>query len=167
MKNLIIINGTIGVGKSAACKELRTLLPSNVFLDGDWCWSMRPFVVNENTKEMVIDNITYVLNNFIHCPEYENIIFCWVMNDYSIIDKVLSKLDLEECRVKLFSLIATEEALTERLKKDIEGGIRKEDSIKRSLEKSMSYDGMETEKIDVSEISPKCAAKKIAQRLND
>jgi len=35
MKNLIIVGGTMGVGKTAACRELQKTLPRNVFLDGD------------------------------------------------------------------------------------------------------------------------------------
>jgi len=59
MKNLIIIGGTMGVGKSSTCRELQKLLPKNVFLDGDWCWSAEPFVVTDETKTMVMDNITH------------------------------------------------------------------------------------------------------------
>lgn len=81
MKKLIIINGTMGVGKTTTSLELQKILPQNVFLDGDWCWSMEPFVVNDETKTMVMNNITYLLNNFIRCSEYENIIFCWVMHE--------------------------------------------------------------------------------------
>ena len=76
MKNLYLIGGTMGVGKTTVCQSLKRLLPKAVFLDGDWCWDADPFVVTEETKAMVMDNICHVLNNFIHCTEYENIIFC-------------------------------------------------------------------------------------------
>ncbi|MEG1477069.1 MAG: AAA family ATPase, partial [Oscillospiraceae bacterium] len=42
MKTLIMISGTMGVGKTTTCRELQKILPRNVFLDGDWCWSMQP-----------------------------------------------------------------------------------------------------------------------------
>ncbi len=74
MKKIYIIGGTIGVGKTTVSKELKNRLHKSVFLDGDWCWDMNPFVVNDETKVMVMDNICYVLNNFIHCSVYENII---------------------------------------------------------------------------------------------
>jgi tRNA uridine 5-carbamoylmethylation protein Kti12 len=50
MKNLIIMGGTMGAGKTATCRELQKILPRNVFLDGDWCWDMHPFVVTDETK---------------------------------------------------------------------------------------------------------------------
>ena len=65
MKKLIIINGTMGVGKTTTCLELQKLIPKNVFLDGDWCWNMNPFVVNHETKTMVISNIVFLIDNFI------------------------------------------------------------------------------------------------------
>jgi tRNA uridine 5-carbamoylmethylation protein Kti12 len=52
MKNLIFINGTMGVGKTATSRELQKLLPNCVFLDGDWCWDMSPFIVNDETKKV-------------------------------------------------------------------------------------------------------------------
>ncbi|MEG1875672.1 MAG: AAA family ATPase, partial [Angelakisella sp.] len=62
MKTFIMISGTMGVGKTTTCRELQKILPRNVFLDGDWCWDMQPFVVNEETKAMVMKNICFQLN---------------------------------------------------------------------------------------------------------
>ena len=42
MKTLYLIGGAMGVGKTAACQQLKRLLPDCVFLDGDWCWDGRP-----------------------------------------------------------------------------------------------------------------------------
>ena len=49
-KHCILINGTMGVGKTTVCKELMKLLPASVFLDGDWCWYSHPFTVTEQTR---------------------------------------------------------------------------------------------------------------------
>lgn len=61
MKTLYLIGGTMGVGKTTVCRELQKSLPNCVFLDGDWCWDMKPFVVNEETRELVLDNICCLL----------------------------------------------------------------------------------------------------------
>lgn len=165
MKNLIIVNGTMGVGKTTTCRELQKILPNNVFLDGDWCWDMQPFAVSEETKAMVLDNITYLLNNFIKCSEYENIIFCWVMHTKSIIDDVLSGLHTSDCSVKVFSLVSDETALRNRLSKDISNGVRTAGVIQRSVDRVEKYYGLKTDKIDVSNISAKQAACLIKERL--
>ena len=44
-KQLILVGGAMGVGKSAVCRELLRQLTPGVRLDGDWCWNMNPFVV--------------------------------------------------------------------------------------------------------------------------
>lgn len=165
MKKLIIINGTMGVGKTTTCRELQKILPLNVFLDGDWCWDMTPFIVNHETKAMVMDNICYLLNNFIRCSQYKNIIFCWVMHEQWIIDELLSRLEVGNCSVKLFSLTANHKALKDRLNLDVQNGKRTQDVIQRSIERMKMYDCLNTEKIDVSEISAKQAAEIISARI--
>lgn len=164
-KNLIFINGTMGIGKTTTSKELQKLLPKCVFLDGDWCWDMSPFIVTDETKNMVIDNISYLLNNFISCTEYENIIFCWVMHEQKILDDVLSRLNKHDCILYKFSIVCTEQSLIARIKGDIRQGIRSEDVIKRSVPRLSNYYRMDTEKIDVSEISAKQGAEIIYKRI--
>ena len=150
MKTLYIVGGAMGVGKTAVCHQMKSLLHNSVFLDGDWCWDANPFVVTDETKRMVVDNICHTLNNFICCSAYENIIFCWVMHEQSIIDDILSRLDLGKCVVKSVSLVCDKQALIERLQKDIDDGIRDADVIERSLARLPLYDGLNTIKIDTT-----------------
>ena len=63
MKKLYLIGGTMGVGKTTTCQVLKRKLDRSVFIDGDWCWDMHPFIVDEETKTMVMNNIVYQLNN--------------------------------------------------------------------------------------------------------
>ncbi len=59
MKRLVIVNGTMGAGKTTVCRELKKLAAPCAFLDGDWCWDMEPFMVTEETKALVQDNILH------------------------------------------------------------------------------------------------------------
>ena len=86
MKKLYLIGGTMGVGKTTTCQVLKRKLDKSVFIDGDWCWDMHPFMVNEETKKLVLENICMLLNNDLKCSVFEHIIFCWVMHEQSIID---------------------------------------------------------------------------------
>lgn len=150
MKKLYLIGGTMGVGKTTTCQVLKTKLDKSVFLDGDWCWNMHPFVVNEETKKLVLNNICALLNNDINCKAFENIIFCWVMHEQSIIDDILSRLDLNDVKVIAISLVCQKEALEKRIQKDIDQGIRKPDVLARSVERLEMYQKLNTYKIDVS-----------------
>lgn len=150
MKTLYLIGGTMGVGKTTVSQQLKQELPNSVFLDGDWCWDASPFQVTEETKAMVIDNICYLLNSFLHCSAYENVIFCWVMHQQSIIDSIIKKLDVQKCDVKHISLITDEINLRKRLTIDVEKGIRSEDVMDRSVARIPMYQTLNTIKIDTS-----------------
>ena len=163
MKTLYLIGGAMGVGKTAAGRELKLLLDKSVFLDGDWCWDMHPFTVNDETKKMVLDNICFMLSSFIKCSAIENIIFCWVMHEQSIIDEISSRINVSGCKVISVSLTCSREALAERLRRDIDAGLRSGDIIKRSTERLPMYRALDTVKIDVSEITAAEAAEMIAE----
>lgn len=163
MKKIYIVGGTMGVGKTTVCQKLKELLPDSVFLDGDWCWDMSPFKVTEETKAMVMDNICYILNNYIHCSAFNNIIFCWVMHEQRIIDDIVSALDTRECEVKIISLICGEQQLRKRLQKDIDARIRQRDILERSIARLPLYESLDTIKIDVSDISAEQTAKIISE----
>jgi hypothetical protein len=165
MKNLIIVGGTMGVGKTATCRELQKILPRNVFLDGDWCWDMHPFVVTGETKAMVNSNIAHLLNGFLACSEFENVIFCWVLHEQYILDDLIDALNLNGFTTHCFSLVSTEQALVERLNRDIAAGKRGSDITERSVARISLYDELDTVKIDVSTISPADAARRITEHM--
>lgn len=136
----------MGIGKSTICNQLNQDLDHSVFLDGDWCWNMDPFVVNQDTKNMVLDNITHCLNNFIHTPGIGNIIFCWVMHKQDIIDQIIQKLDTEGVDIHLISLICEKEELIKRMLIDR----RDNQTIRKSLQYLELYKDLDTQKIDVT-----------------
>ena len=151
----------MGVGKTTTCRMLRDRLDKCAFLDGDWCWDMHPFTVNEATKAIVMDNICHMLNNFVHCSEFEHVVFCWVMHDQAIIDEILQRVDTQGCRVVVVSLVCTEDALRQRLIRDVNAGIRTPDVIARALQRLKLYRLVDSQKIDVTAISAQEAAEHI------
>lgn len=150
MKTLYMIGGTMGVGKTTLCQQLKQDLQNSVFIDGDWCWDASPFQVTDETKAMVIDNICHLLNNFLKCSVYKNIIFCWVMHEQRIINSIIEKLDTKNCTVHCISLIVNEKFLRDRLSNDIEKGIRTADILERSIARIPLYQALNTIKIDTN-----------------
>lgn len=165
MKTLYFIGGTMGVGKTAVSQQLKKDLKNSVFLDGDWCWDASPFQVNEETKAMVLRNICCLLNSFLHCSAYENVIFCWVMHEQSIIDSIVRELDTDNCGIKNISLVADEKNLTDRINADIARGIRTADDIPRSIARIPLYQALDTIKIDTSNKTVQEIADEIAGTL--
>jgi adenylate kinase family enzyme len=165
VKKLIIINGTMGVGKSTVCNILLDTLKPSVYLDGDWCWNMNPFVVSEENKKMVISNITHLLKSYLNNSGYEYIIFCWVIHQEYIFKQLLEP--LKDCGFELYkvSLLCSESALRSRLEIDIQNRIRKADVIDRSVQRLNLYNNMNTVKIDVSDIAPRQTAIEIVKLI--
>ncbi|MBZ9689696.1 AAA family ATPase [Clostridium estertheticum] len=165
MKKLIILNGTMGVGKSTVCNMLLDILNPSVYLDGDWCWNMNPFVVSEENKKMVINNITHLLKSYLDNSSYEYIIFCWVIHQEYIFKQILEPLKDYDFDLYKISLTCSETALKNKLRIDVQNGIRKIDVIDRSLQRLCLYNNMDTVKIDVSEIDPKQTAIEIVKLI--
>ena len=163
MKTFYMIGGPMGVGKTTVSQQLKSDLPNSVFLDGDWCWDSSPFQVTEETKAMVIENICCLLNNFLHCSAYENVIFCWVMHQQIIIDSIIQKLDLQNCSVKCVSLLADESSLRNRLMADVNRGIRTADVIDKSIARLLLYQALDTYKIDTGNKTVQMIAHEIKQ----
>ncbi len=161
MKKLIIVNGTMGAGKTTVCKKLLDILTPGVWLDGDWCWNMNPFAVSEENKEMVLDNICYLLKAFLRNTGYEYVIFCWVIHQEIILNQILTKLKEYDFKLHKITLMCSEEALTGHIQKDIDAGVRNPGDIERSVSRLELYDNMDTKKIDVSCLTAEQAAEEI------
>ena len=133
-KQLILVGGAMGVGKSAVCRELLRQLTPGVWLDGDWCWNMNPFVVSEENKRMVLSNITHLLRAYLNNSSYRYVLFCWVMDQPLLFEAVLGPLRDIPFTLHSFSLVCTEQVLRERLERDVRDGIREADVIPKPFD---------------------------------
>ena len=167
MKHLYLIGGTMGVGKTTAGKCLKAMLERSVFLDGDWCWDMNPFLVTPETKKMVLENICFLLQNFLSCPALDHVIFCWVLHQQEILEEILSRLGCRQVCVHCVSLVCTPEALRKRLEGDIRQGIRDPGVLTRSMERLPLYETLDTVKIQVSGLTPKETAERILEEAKN
>ena len=167
MKKLIIINGTMGVGKSTVSNLLLDRLVPSVYLDGDWCWNMNPFIVSEENKTMVESNITHLLKSYLKNSGYEYIIFCWVIHQEGIFDKILVPLAGLEFELYKFSLVCSKEALRSRWEIDVQNGKREAARIDNSIERLPLYNEMDTIKVDVSNTTPEQTAIEIMKIIQN
>lgn len=167
MAKLVMINGTMGVGKTVTCKELYKKLQKSVWLDGDWCWMMNPFIVNEKNKKMVENNITYLLRKFLTNSSFQYVIFNWVIQSEEIYDMLLNKLNDLKFEVVKITLICNEESLRNRISIDIKNNKRDQDYLDRSLERIPLYKNMKTIKIDTSNLSISATVNKIIEIVEE
>jgi adenylate kinase family enzyme len=146
LKKLIIIHGNMGVGKTTVCQELYKKLDNSVWLDGDWCWLMHPFVATEENKEMVMDNIQHVLGNFLKNSSFSYVIFNLVIHQEEIFTQILDVLKDYEFELYKITLQCSMEALIKRIR----SSGRKEDNIRNSINRLALYQAMDTVKIDTT-----------------
>jgi len=148
-KELIIINGTMGIGKTTICQRLYQKIQHCVWLDGDWCWMMNPWNFAEENKRMVEKNITFLLRSFLTNPNFDYVIFSWVIHTENIYNIILDRLEDLNFKLKKITLICSEDALRERMR---DRG-KNEDKIKKSIQRLHQYSSMDTDKVDTTNLS--------------
>lgn len=153
MKKLVLISGSMGIGKSTITKTVSGQTKDSVYLDGDWCWMMNPFVVNDENKAMVISNIQFLINSFIENSMIKTIFFCWVMDEQVIVDTLLNGIRQENVKIIHISLIASEKKLREHIIKDIDAGKRTRFDLEKSIERLPKYEHLDSIKLDISELT--------------
>ena len=158
----MLVNGPMGVGKSAVCRELLERLQPGAYLDGDWCWMTRPFRVTEESRAMVLDNITALLGRFLQNPELRYVIFGWVMHRPEIGETILSRLELTDVQVERYTLLCRPETLRRRIEGDIAAGLRDPEAVERGLAYLPLYEGQDTVKIMTDGLTAAQAADSIA-----
>ena len=143
----------MGVGKTSLCKILNKRMENSVWLDGDWCWQIQPFNPNEENKIMVEDNIRHLLLNFCKNSQIDHIIFSWVISSQILLDRILSWFSSENYKIYVITLMASDEILSNRIKKDISLGLRQDTILESSLEKKKLYKAMDTIKLNTSDLT--------------
>jgi len=158
--SLIIVNGAPATGKSAVVRHLHARLDNSALLDADDVWRINPFEVNDRTRKLAEDNITSVLRHYIEAG-YEYVILAWVLHDHAIIDHLLGGLKDLAKLIHVFTLVAYEQVLLDRMRND-PGRTTDPQLALRRLRQTKS---LNTQKIDTSSTSPEDVADVILRTL--
>lgn len=165
-KKLLFIGGTMGVGKTTIGKYLvDQKLENAAFLDGDWCWYMHPWVFSNENKKMVINNIQFLLNGYLHNSTFKTVVFAWVMDQQQVIDDILSGLtgDYDFYNV---SLITTPSELKSHFEKDSQNGLREFNDLIGALQRLPKYQKINSIKLSVTNSNPQESANHLIALLN-
>lgn len=115
MKRLIIVSGTMGVGKTSTCSSLYRMAPRTVWLDGDWCWLMNPWDMCEENRRMAMSNIIWMLRAYLKNSTFDNVVFSWVLHRQEIIDELMDGLDGLDFTLNAYVLTCSPQALEARM----------------------------------------------------
>ena len=158
---VIIINGPMGVGKTAVGKCIAVRHPGTAFIDGDWCMDIHPFVGSRETKAMAVDNILHMIGNYQSCSECRMVVLVWLMDDPWVLQSIEEGLSAMHMEVKSVTLTCTREELIRRWNEDHECAWRTAEWLAVSL-KSLPYFASLDNVIDTSSLPVERVAAMIA-----
>lgn len=116
-QKLIIICGSPCVGKSAAADMLFQMYDNSAYLDGDWCWCVNPFSVDDPRLREGDKAMSAVLSNYLRLG-FDYVVFGTVVAMYeNIRTRILEDITEEGYQVIGFTLTCSEETLRQRHKK--------------------------------------------------
>ena len=156
---VIIINGPMGVGKTATAKFIAEKNPGTAFIDGDWCMDIHPFVGNRETKAMAVDNILHMIQNYQKCTACRMVVLAWLMDDPWALQSIMDGLAALQAEIKSVTLICDRETLIWRWENDRNCDWRTDQWLDISLA-SLPYfaameNAIETGTLSVSQVADK------------
>ena len=157
---VIIINGPMGVGKTATGKLIAEKNPGTAFIDGDWCMDLHPFVGNHETKAVAVDNILHMIGNYQNCSECNMVVLVWLMDDQWVLQSIMNGLAALQAEVKTVTLVCDKESLIRRWKNDHNCEWRTDRWLEISLASLPYFSSME-DTIDTSGLSAEQTADRI------
>lgn len=162
MKQLIVIIGSNGVGKTTTAEKIVEQYENVAYVDSDWCRVMNPFAFTEATKVTIADNIYCLLRNYLSCSDVNKVVFThtWHGERKAIYEKVMEKLKNEPIEFKI-TIVILKCSKDENIKRAIQDG-RDEIRTKRGIEKTFSfYDNFDYPCIDTTNMTPTAVAQQI------
>ena len=149
---VMILNGPMGVGKTTVGKYIADQNPGTAFIDGDWCMDIHPFVGNQETKAMAVDNILHMIGNYLNCSVCSMVVLVWLMDDPWVIRTITEGVSALKADVKNVTLVCTREALISRWKNDRSCSWRTDEWLNVSLRSLPGFAAMDNT-IDTSGLS--------------
>ena len=115
---VIIINGPMGIGKTTVGKYIADHHPGTAFIDGDWCMDIHPFIGNQETKAMAVDNILYMIGNYQKCSVCSMVVLVWLMDDPWVVQRITEGLAALQTELKSVTLTCDRGNLIKRWNND-------------------------------------------------
>lgn len=155
MKQLIVIIGPNGVGKSTTAMEFVTQNSHTAYVDSDWCRVMNPFEFTETAKLTIAENIYCMLRNYLTCSDINTVLFTygWHGARKEIFENVMENLESDNIDFSE-TIIILKCSKEENIKRAFNDG-RDEERIKRGIEMTFSfYDKYDYPVIDTTDMTP-------------
>lgn len=119
-KKVILLSGGPCVGKSTTAKLLFEHYVNSAYCDGDWCWCVNPYSIEDKRQENGNKNMAFLISTYLNAG-FEIVIFSSiVLTNPDMRRSILKNITADDYDVMSFQLTCSEDTLMERHK--AEGG---------------------------------------------
>lgn len=162
--NVIILNGPMGVGKTTTGTAIADKCLGTAFIDGDWCMDLHPFVGNDETKKMAVDNILHLVENYHKCSVCKLVVISWLMDDEWVLSELIEGIQKLGLNVVTATLVCDEKQLIKQWKEDLACPWRTDEWLRNSI-MSLNYFRNRKDCIDTGGLSVEEVAESIIKQL--
>ena len=127
---------------------------------------IHPFIGNQETKVMAVDNILHMIGNYQKCSVCGMVVLVWLMDDQQVIQKILDGLSAQKAEGKIVTLICNRENLIRRWKNDRNCEWRTDEWLKVSLKSLPQFFAMENT-ISTDDLTAEQVADMIMKETSD
>ena len=165
MKKYIIINGTMGAGKTTIGRRTAEMLGRTAFIDGDFVIELHPHIDEKHTKPMQRDNILHISKNYYNFDMCDSVVLSWIMGEAGT-DMIVSEVSKLNFQVYHFILTCNKDILAERWRNDNACDWRTDENLNMAIEILNEFnERKDCIFIDTSELSVDMAAKEIIEKV--
>ena len=112
---ILIINGSVGSGKTAVSWELQTRFDSAVMLDGDYIGAVHPFEIYDNQRIEYLYDTLQMLVGFHHAHGYQNFVINYVFESDDSLRSLIRRLSGIIPDIHCFWLTCSDQKQKERI----------------------------------------------------
>lgn len=113
-KKLILLSGGPCVGKSTTAKKLFEHYVNSAYCDGDWCWCVNPYSIEDKRQENGNQNMAFLISTYLNAG-FEIVIFSSiVLTNPDMRRSILKSITAKDYDVMSFQLTCSEDTLMER-----------------------------------------------------
>ena len=113
---IIIINGSLGVGKSSVARELHWKFDKSVYLDGDHIGDMHPFEIYDDARIDHLYRTLALLVNFHQKNGYDNFVINYVFESPESLGDLLDLLRPLDASIHVYWLTCNEQEQARRIR---------------------------------------------------
>ena len=122
-KKVILLSGGPCVGKSTTAKLLFEPYVNSAYCDGDWCWCVNPYSIEDKRQENGNQNMAFLISTYLNAG-FEIVIFSSiVLTNPDMRRSILKSITATDFDVMSFQLTCSEDTLMERHKAEGEDAV--------------------------------------------